>query len=442
MTAEVTILNKHAVALAADSAITLTTGMGKKTVSGNKLFSLSKHHPVGVMFYGSTEFMDIPWESLIKLFRSEHGATSYSVLSEYGDQFIKFLSTKNPHFTDEAELRHVHDTASSYFAMMIREIRDAVQDASGQSQIDRDLMENIVVNIISSHHTHWKKAKRVKGFGPAFEKKLKDEFDQVIGDCVPAAIFDLTLTSDLRGQLSEIGRWLFYKEALSANHCGIVIAGFGEKDIFPSVVAYKIEGRVNGKLKYLVDEDGCFSVTGRDSSRVIPFAQTEMVHTFMNGIDPVYREKSANTLAAMLRGIYSTFYDTLLTVMPDLSDEDKEALKKGFDQESVTNFRTYLQEIQTLLGQRYELPVSAAVAHLPKDELAHMAEVLVSLTSLRRKVDSVAETVGGPVDVAVISKGDGFIWVKRKHYFDLDCNPHFVGNYHYRNSKTEVGNAK
>jgi len=34
-----------------------------------------------------------------------------------------------------------------------------------------------------------------------------------------------------------------------------------------------------------------------------------------------------------------------------------------------------------------------------------------------------AETVGGPVDVAVISKGDGLIWMKRKHYFEPGLNP-------------------
>ena len=74
------------------------------------------------------------------------------------------------------------------------------------------------------------------------------------------------------------------------------------------------------------------------------------------------------------------------------------------------------------------------VEHLPKEELASMAEALVSLTSLKRRVSLEQETVGGPIDVAVISKGDGFIWIKRKHYFDptlnagyeqqrLDCKP-------------------
>ena len=67
---------------------------------------------------------------------------------------------------------------------------------------------------------------------------------------------------------------------------------------------------------------------------------------------------------------------------------------------------------------------------LPKDELAAMAESLINLTSFKRKVSMEEETVGGPIDVAVISKGDGFIWIKRKHYFDRELNQQFFANYY------------
>jgi len=66
-----------------------------------------------------------------------------------------------------------------------------------------------------------------------------------------------------------------------------------------------------------------------------------------------------------------------------------------------------------------------SVAILPKDELANMAESLVNITSFIRKVSMDVESVGGPIDVAVISKKDGFIWIKRKHYFDQKYNPHY-----------------
>lgn len=61
---------------------------------------------------------------------------------------------------------------------------------------------------------------------------------------------------------------------------------------------------------------------------------------------------------------------------------------------------------------------------------AAMAESLVNLTSFKRKMSMDAETVAGPIDVAVISKGDGFIWIKRKHYFERELNPQFFANYY------------
>ena len=80
-------------------------------------------------------------------------------------------------------------------------------------------------------------------------------------------------------------------------------------------------------------------------------------------------------------------------------------------------------------SQNYVMPAVRVVSILPKDELAAMAEALVNLTSFKRKVSMQSETVGGPIDVVVISKGDGFVWIKRKHYFKPDLNSQFFANY-------------
>ena len=62
-----------------------------------------------------------------------------------------------------------------------------------------------------------------------------------------------------------------------------------------------------------------------------------------------------------------------------------------------------------------------------------MAEALVNLTSVKRKVSLEEETVAGPIDVAVISKNDGFIWIKRKHYFEAALNPQFFVRFRKEN---------
>jgi len=58
-----------------------------------------------------------------------------------------------------------------------------------------------------------------------------------------------------------------------------------------------------------------------------------------------------------------------------------------------------------------------------------MAEAPVNLTKFRRRVTMERETVGGPIDVVVITKGDGFVWIRRKHYFASEYNSRVIARY-------------
>jgi hypothetical protein len=92
MTSEVAVLNKTAVALAADSTMTTGPSGREKTYDTvNKLFTLSKYRPVGIMIYGNAEFMRYPWETIIKLFRERLGQSSHDTVSEYADAFLDYL---------------------------------------------------------------------------------------------------------------------------------------------------------------------------------------------------------------------------------------------------------------------------------------------------------------------------------------------------------------
>ncbi|MCL2142020.1 MAG: hypothetical protein FWH46_04000 [Methanimicrococcus sp.] len=87
--------------------------------------------------------------------------------------------------------------------------------------------------------------------------------------------------------------------------------------------------------------------------------------------------------------------------------------------------------IQAYSAEEFIAPIFEALENLPKTELAMMAETLINLTSFKQKITNQLETVGGPIDVAVISKSEGFVWVKRKYYFDPNNNPHYIAK-HYK----------
>ena len=70
---------------------------------------------------------------------------------------------------------------------------------------------------------------------------------------------------------------------------------------------------------------------------------------------------------------------------------------------------------RTLQDQKYRDPILDIVASLPTINLTEMTEALINITSLRRHTSTDQDTVVGPVDVAIISKVGGFVWVKRKN---------------------------
>ena len=92
-----------------------------------------------------------------------------------------------------------------------------------------------------------------------------------------------------------------------------------------------------------------------------------------------------------------------------------------------------LKQVADQAQKQYLFPIIGSVATLPIEELSLLAESMINITSLRRKVaiDSNIGTVGGPIDVAIVSKSDGFIWMKRKHYFEREYNPQFFYNHYH-----------
>lgn len=74
-------------------------------------------------------------------------------------------------------------------------------------------------------------------------------------------------------------------------------------------------------------------------------------------------------------------------------------------------------------------PIIENVALLPKDDLGTMAEALANLTNFTRRIGLEEETVGDLIDVEIITKADGFVWIKRKHYFEPELNPRIIAQY-------------
>jgi hypothetical protein len=73
---------------------------------------------------------------------------------------------------------------------------------------------------------------------------------------------------------------------------------------------------------------------------------------------------------------------------------------------------------------REQLAVPLVQEPMPFKDALDLAEFFVDLTCRYTKFLPVgATTVGGPIEVAGITKHEGFKWIKRKHYYSTGLNP-------------------
>ncbi|WP_156927248.1 hypothetical protein [Azospirillum halopraeferens] len=85
MTSEVVIMNRRAIALAADSAVTVTSVQNGRRESkyfkgANKVFELSNHSSVAIMIFNMADVHSVPWEIIIKSYRAHLGKRAFSTL--------------------------------------------------------------------------------------------------------------------------------------------------------------------------------------------------------------------------------------------------------------------------------------------------------------------------------------------------------------------------
>jgi hypothetical protein len=299
---------------------------------------------------------------------------------------------------------------------------------------DNKDVKSIFDEIVGEYYKKTNDANHVTGFSEKDNQIILKKYIDIIEKSISEIFEKMDISKDQMIKLKTIAINVLIKDIYPGSLSGTVIAGFGDKEIFPSVSSYNFHSVVNNKLRYKLNEDSSGKIDFKTAAMIIPFAQREMVSTFMEGIDPYLKKNIEGFFIEVMKEYPDIIIEKLCKTLTHKANIDKNELKR--DGEKL--IKKYFDFFNELLQEKYSQPVMHIVSMLPKDELATMAETLVNLTSFKRRVSMDLETVGGPVDVAVISKGDGFVWIKRKHYFKSELNHQFFNNYY----REESYNAK
>ncbi|RLL47821.1 hypothetical protein D8M04_00635 [Oceanobacillus piezotolerans] len=417
MTAEVVIMNKKGLSLAADSAITSgADGVQKVYHSANKLFSLTKEHPVGIMVYGAASFMEVPWEVIIKSFRDHLRNRKFADLADYGKEFMDFISKDERFKNEELESIIVYRVFSDYFKNLIRDVEQIIGENKDAGQVvNNEKVTEWLVQRVNNSIADFKQENHslLEIDYQSFKVKFADIVTEVKEEFIP---YDFP--EEAEECLHELAFQCVTKDCFSNGSTGLVITGYGDKEIFPVLINYRLEGFVFGELKYkkLIErkigytpdiEDGVACITA--------FAQKEMVHSFMGGVEP-NMEDAIFTIMDQVLSRYPEQIQKHLNI--NFTDKQVQELKKL----GIEMYRSIEDAVDEYKQNNYIKPLLGIVRSLPIEELAKMTEALINLTSFKRKVTRATESVGPPIDVAVITKGDGFVWIKRKNLVDSELN--------------------
>ena len=399
MSTGVCVINRNGIALAADSAGTYTSDTGSKMFynSMDKVFSLSDKNVFGAIAYGNMSIYNVSIDQLLGEFKQYIDSHSpFDDLFDVWTQFQNFIIEKYEYYKfDQAEKGYCKWFIKTLLSDWGVKIKNVVTEKDADVQIG--LILDDLRKYIDGH-------KRISGFN--ISTYIKKEHIDICQEQIDAIVPEL---KSYAGHYDRLGNLICeYFELLigseSENVTGLFFAGYGTKDAFPKCLHIEIHKIFKDKIKYT--EEKRFIGNGVNSE-IIPLAQREVIYTFCRGISSEFiksiPEKSNELMIAQIDALSSA----------DFSDDQKAKLKAELNKCKKQISDAIYAEIQSDNVQ----PIIDSVKLIALPEMAFLAESLVNITTLKRTyaLDGQQQTVGGPTDVAVLSKAGGFSWIKQKH---------------------------
>ena len=424
MTSEVVLMNRQAVAMAADSAVTISGDRYLKTYqSVDKLFPLVDGQPIAVMIYNNAEIMSTPWETVISLYREQARGRPLDTVAAYAEDFMEFLSGNPDLFPADHQDTEFFKVVAVVFTVIAEEFDHQLHkfEQSNAGRV-RDHVSSIFEYVVGQIHTDYQRCPDdsprgdlscfPKGMAEQVRRRYGNEIDQLTDSLLHSLRNDypgLSVSDATRTRLREIAVFAVTKDAFFEHYTGVVFAGFGAREKFPSMRSYLTSSVILGILKRKRDRE---ADVGSDSGPVFqPFAQDRMIRTFLTGMDQYLRMFLYGETLKLTTGLVTD----VVRRAPNLTDAQRNEIYKDYSQNNLAHaLGEFFRSIDSYQYAVHTRPIFRAVNSLPKKELGETAASLIKLNSFQQKVMHSVETVGGPIDVAVITRNGGLEWKREK----------------------------
>ena len=314
MTSEIAVLNQKAVALAADSAVTLVDG-GLVAVRNDqrKLFNLVEGRPIGLMFFGVADMMGHPWDQLIEHYQTKVKPQHFAHVADYATSFLRSLDNLEeffPRARQKDEYRRLLASVFRYIFHFAQYLRDSGENEQTQAS-DAAVLETAIERVWRSYQFARRRqpARRSRLFPEGFRQEGRgrlrsgDRRDDRLR--LPA----FNLNKQAMQRLHDIAVCCVVKDLFLEDVTGLVFSGFGSDERYPVVVTCYMSAIVGGIVKRggpTID-----AIDGEIRSRIRVFADSEVTNAFIRGIDFNLERRLYGGFRVMMHGLVDQVVEAL-----------------------------------------------------------------------------------------------------------------------------------
>lgn len=285
MTAEIAILNRTAVTLAADSAITV--GRARVWKNSNKLFAISSHNDIGIMIYGTGDYCGIPWEVAIKQFRRHIGKRVFETVEQCTKEFSQFLGEFGEDIGGDISSLNLY----LLFLGAISECSSAVTEVAALAKRRQFIAKAVTL------------AAEIDDVPILVNGLTRDAFLREYGASIKEfaeAESGIHVTKDVYSKLVTLCYERTRRKFSSSYETGVVFAGYGSEEILPCLQEWIVDGRHGADARAWMVNSVNLGVKNSPPAYVIPFAQKDIAYLFMEGVQLDYLDFINTTLGKVL----------------------------------------------------------------------------------------------------------------------------------------------
>lgn len=437
MTSVVGILNRRGVAIAADSAVTRNVRKEnhsleeKVTNNGNKMVRLSDVDHICILLTGNADFLGVPWDVIVRRYRQLKGKEHIKTVEDAAKSFFDFIAsgtTYSERFWNETSCGgFLKNIANSIFDKAISRMESENQRETDGTLKYPDQFRSAFIKNASSIADDCVEKGRCPQFESypitEFRKTASDSLDEFFyGKCLedkpeyarkkfyPKDVLDGIRPAFEETLLKVLGSRLDEEMARIIDPSTLIFVGYGKDQDYPSLVSAVVFGGYSSRVNYFISGVTCISET--KPVAICPFAQKDVIKSILFGISDDWSQdvmKNSLNPDLIIEDVFRHYE----------WEEESEMDTSQFREELDNLFSEFSLKQKKTCKENYQV-WEKALENYDLEEMAALADSLINLTGFQRILTFQQEGVGGLVDLGVISKNEGFTWLRRKSWYHKD----------------------